>query len=38
MGEQDGEGVSGHGIHLSPRIHQEYTFRHRRTPAESRQE
>ena len=29
------------GVHLSPGIHQEYTFRHRsacRTPAESRQE
>ena len=29
------------GVHLSPRIHQEYTFRHRsacRTPAENRQE
>ena len=36
--EQDGGG--GHGIHLSPQIHQEYTFRHRnacRTPAESNQ-
>ena len=41
IGEQDGGGVSGRGVHLSPRIHQEYTFRHRsacRTPAESRQE
>ena len=40
-GEQDGRGVGGHGVHLSPWIHQEYTFRHRsacRTPAESRQE
>ena len=40
-GEQDGRGVSGCGVHLSPWIHQEYTFRHRsacRTPAESRQE
>ena len=39
--EQDGRGVGGHGVHLSPQIHQEYTFRHRRacrTPAESRQE
>ena len=39
--EQYGRGVGGHGVHLSPRIHQEYTFRHRsacRTPAESRQE
>ena len=37
--EQDGRGVGGRGEHLSPRIHQEYTFRHRsacRTPAESR--
>ena len=34
--EQDGSGV-----HLSPQIHQEYTFRHRsacRTPAENGQE
>ena len=41
MGEQDGGGVGGHGVHLSPRIHQEYTFRHRRacrTPANSGQE
>ena len=39
--EQDGGGVGGRGTHLSPRIHQEYTFRHRgacRTPAESGQE
>ena len=39
--KQDGRGAGGRGIHLSPRIHQEYTFRHRsacRTPAESRQE
>ena len=39
--EQDGRGVGGRGIHLSPRIHQEYTFRHRnacRTPAEGRPE
>ena len=38
MRDQDGGGVGGHGVHLSPRIHQEYTFRHRstcRTPAES---
>ena len=34
-------GVGGCGTHLSPRIYQEYTFRHRsacRTPAESRHE
>ena len=40
-GEQDGGGVSGCGVHVSPRIHQEYTFRHRReckSPAESGQE
>ena len=39
--EQDGGGVGGHGIHLSPWIHQEYIFRHRsacRMPDESRQE
>ena len=39
--EQDGRGVGGHGVHLSPQVHQEYTFRHRcacRTPAESGQE
>ena len=39
--EQDGGGVDGYGVPLSPQIHQEYTFRHRsacRTPAESRQE
>ena len=39
--EQDGGGEGGCGAHLSPQIHQEYTFRHRsacRTPAESRQE
>ena len=38
--EQDGRGVGGHGVHLSPQIHQEYTFRHRsacKTPAESGQ-
>ena len=37
-GGDDGRGVGGHGLHLSPRKHQEYTFRHRtayRTPAES---
>ena len=41
MGEQDGRGVGGRGEHLSPWMHQEYTFRHRsacRTPAESGQE
>ena len=40
-GEQDGGRVGGCGVHLSPRIHHEYTFRHRnacRTPAESGQE
>ena len=39
--EQDGRGVGGCGVHLSPGIHQEYTFRHRsacRTPAESGRE
>ena len=39
--EQDGGGVGGCGVHLSPRIHQEHSFRHKsacRTPAESRQE
>ena len=39
--EQDGRGVGGHEVHLSPWMHQEYTFRHRsacRTPAESGQE
>ena len=39
--EQDCGGVGGHGVRLSPRIHQEYTFRHRnasRTPAESGEE
>ena len=38
---QDGRGGGGCGVHLSPRIHQEDTFRHRsacRTPAESGQE
>ena len=40
-GEQDGGGVGGHGVHLSPRIHQEHIFRHRsacRTTAENRNE
>ena len=40
-GEQDGGGAGGCGVHLSPWIHQEDTFRHRsacRTPAENRQE
>ena len=39
--EQDGKGVDGHGVHLSPQMIQEYTFRHRsacRTPAENGQE
>ena len=39
--EQDGGGVGGRGVHLSPWIHQECTFRHRspcRTPAEIGQE
>ena len=39
--EQDGGGVGGREIHLSPRMHQEYTFRHRsacRTPPEGGQE
>ena len=38
---EDGGGVGGRGLYLSPQIHQEYTFRYRsacRTPAESRQE
>ena len=26
--EQDGRGVGGHGVHLSPWIHQECTLRH----------
>ena len=41
MEEQDGGGVGGRGVHLSLRIHQEYTFRHRsacRTSAETRPE
>ena len=39
--EQDGRGAGGGGVHLSPWIPQEYTFRHRsacRIPAESGQE
>ena len=40
--EQDGRGVGGQGVNLSPRIHREYIFRHFRsacrTAAESRQE
>ena len=39
--EQDGRGVGGRGVHLSPRTHQEHTFRHRsacRTQAENGQE
>ena len=39
--EKNGGGVGGRGVHLSPWIRQEYTFRHRsacRTPAESGQE
>ena len=38
MREQDGGGVGRREVHLSPQIHQEYTFRHRsacRKPAES---
>ena len=38
---EDGRGVGGHGVHLSPWIRQEYTFIHNsicRTPAESSQE
>ena len=41
MEEQDGGGVGGSGVHLSPQIHKEYTFRHRsacRTAAERGQE
>ena len=36
---EDGGGVGGHGVHLSPCIYQEYNFRQRymRTPAESGQ-
>ena len=37
IGEQGSGGVGGCGEHLSPWIHQEYTFRYRK-PAESRQE
>ena len=36
--EKDGGGVGGCGVHHSPWIHQEYTYRHKsecRTPAES---
>ena len=39
--EQDGRKVGGRGVHLSPRILQEHTFRGRSasgTPAESGQE
>ena len=39
--EQDGGGVGGRGVHLSPHIYQEYTFKQRNacsTPAESGQE
>ena len=35
-GGKDGRGVGGCGVHLSLRMHQEYTFKHRsscRTPA-----
>ena len=28
--EQDGKGIGGRGVHLSPWIHQKYTFRYRR--------
>ena len=41
MGEQDGGGVGGCGVHLSPQIHQDCIFRHSsacRTPAENEQE
>ena len=34
-------GVGGHQIHLSPQMHQEYTFKHKsacRTPTESAHE
>ena len=40
-GEQDGGGVGGCGVHLSPWIYQECTFRHRSAhiiPIESGQE
>ena len=39
--QQDGRRIGGCGVHVSPWIHQEYTFRDRsarRTPAESGQE
>ena len=39
--EQEGRRVGRPGVHLSPRIYQEDTLRHRsawRTPAENRQE
>ena len=39
--EKDDRAVGGHGVHLSLRMHQEYTLRHKRacrTPAESGQE
>ena len=39
--EQDGRGVGGHGVHLSPQIYQVYTFRRRSacsTSTENRQE
>ena len=38
---EDGGGVGGCGIHLSPQMHQKYTFRHKsacRMPGESGQE
>ena len=38
--EQDDRGAGGRGVHLSPWIHQGYTFRYRsacRAPAENRQ-
>jgi len=38
---KNGRGVGGHGVCLSPQMHQEYSFRHKsacRTPAESGQE
>ena len=41
FGDQDGRGIGGHGEHLFPWIHEQYTFRQRsecKTPAESRQE
>ena len=39
--EENGRGVGGHGVYLSPWIHQEYTFRQRgscKTPTESVQQ